>query len=108
MNKQTLSLDLIDQIIQLAEAKDREFIKLLEKYNSNSIYDKKIIPNGQDAIVFHLKILRELLQEEDRRLENIIQPNDHRPCSCQPENNDFANNIPIYEKPIWSNIPYTD
>lgn len=84
MNKKQIAFDLIDQIIALSNAQDREFTKLVEKFNTNSIYNKVIVPNGECSTTFHIKQLKELLEEI------------------------FKEELPQYEKPIWSNIAYSD
>jgi hypothetical protein len=82
--------DLLDQIIELAKMEDREL---------TAARNPSCPPQGESAIVFHLKQLRCLLLKEDKRLENIIQPNNHKmtPFDSFGENDkiDFVSGKPI-------------
>jgi len=57
MNKKEIAINLIDQIISLEKIKDIEYKKLL--------YDSKLemIGHGDNVTIYHLKILKELIND---------------------------------------------
>ena len=70
-------LSLLEQIIDLAKAKDLELVKAVQA--NMPAWKARHEPQGDDVVVYHLKVLRDLIREEDKRLESILRPNDQNP-----------------------------
>lgn len=62
-------IELLDQIIEIERYRDTE----LDKYYTSLHQSHKTV--GESSCMHHLKTLREMLIAQDKRLENIIQPN---------------------------------
>lgn len=65
------AIELLKQIISIQEQIDKQdnARKIAEHKSSKTL--------GESFILFHLKTLKELLLEEDKKLENIVVQNDH-------------------------------
>ncbi len=69
--------ELLNQVIDLAKKKDLQHHADIQA--TWPPWKTRVEPQGDDSVVFHLKQLRDLLKEENKRLENVVVPNDHNP-----------------------------
>lgn len=93
------SLELISQLIVIAEEKDRLWRELHRKLNKSS---QSI---GEDAITFHLRRLKELLEEESKPTFQI--PSDT--CVSLPlvlTGTYPAASNQVYDRPVVSGLTY--
>lgn len=70
MNSKKAALELIDQLVELEKIRDAEYVKLLA--------EKKVYRNGESVIVFHLKALKELIDNIDEPKSIIAEIAEYR------------------------------
>jgi len=57
MNKKEIALELVQDLIVLADYEDKEVLRLKHRLGEN------VNAEGQSALVFHLKTLKELIKD---------------------------------------------